>query len=220
MKKRTLYLITCIFLFCQSCQKEEQESSTPSDQEDTITNDSELGILIKNVTLHDGSYDDIVDNGHCFSINFPYSVRLNSELHTINSVDDYNLLFFEDTIELQFPVTITFSDYSVEIITSQERLSLISESCNTNDEDIECIDFIYPFEVSTFDSNKNLIATTAVEHDFMLFEMMNTQDENIMSIHYPINLLLHNGQTHNASHNTDLLNAITTVGTSCDENDI
>ncbi|WP_152537405.1 hypothetical protein [Aquimarina pacifica] len=218
MRKLIPYFIVSLFIFCQACQKEEQEIIVPID-DNTIPKNSELGVLIKNTVLHDGSYDDIVDHSNCFSINLPYSIQLNSELFTINSIEDYLQLSNGDDIKIQFPVTITFSNHLQENVTNQTTLDLFSANCIEDDEDIECIDFVYPFQISSFDSTKNQLATLNIAHDLMLFELMDDTNDNILSINYPINLISHTGQTHNTLHNTDLLNAIKTVGMECDEND-
>lgn len=211
-------LVSYIFLLI-SCQKEERELIDPS-LDETISQDSRLSGLMKNVVTHDGSFDDLIDKGNCYSINVPYFIVLNGEALEINSKDDYNKINESDVIEIQFPIRITTHEYKEEFIETIIALEVLASSCKAEDDDIECIDFVYPFSVSTFNANTNVLSTVEVFHDAQVFEFMNTIDiHTVMSINYPIQLLLHNGEHATAGHNEELLSSILDFVASCDEND-
>ncbi len=209
----------CGMILLSSCQKEEREFIDPN-TDNTIPRDSQLAKLMKNVVIHDGSFDDIIDQGNCFSINLPYSVVLNKEVFTITKLDDYASILVSDVVEIQFPIRITLADHTERAVANDAELKTFTKDCMANDDDIECIDFKYPILLSTFDSVTNQLKTLEVNHDAQMFEFMsNVKNTVSVSINYPIDLLLHNGQSIDAQHNSELLSAITEVSNACDEND-
>ncbi len=207
------------FVCCISCQEEESETIAPT-IDNTIPRDSQLAGLMKNVVIHDGSFDNIVDNGNCLSINLPYNILLNGEPLVIDDITDYTFISETDVVEIQFPITITLFDYQELVIENKPQLDILVTSCEIDDVDIECIDFVYPIVFSTFDSRTNQFDTLSVVHDSEMFKFMTDLDsETLISINYPINLTLHNGQNTEALHNNDLLSAIVSVVSACDEDD-
>lgn len=218
MNKLILYCYVIIGIFLFACQKEERELINSEDT--TIPKDSQLARLIKNVVTHDGSYDDVVDNSNCFSINLPYTVILNGNEILIEKIEDYNNLLNSSVIEIQFPIRITLFNYREEFIVDKEMLDFFVKSCNVIDDDIECIDFIYPLRFSIFNSTTNQLKTIDIEHDAMLFKFITSLDDTIsVSANYPINTVLYTGQTHGVQHNEDLISSIINVATLCNEND-
>ncbi len=202
-----------------SCQEEEREFIDPN-IDNTIAIDSQLAKLMRNVVMHDGSYDDIVDQGNCYSIQLPYTVLVNGEEFTVNQIADYQQISNTDSIEIQYPIRITLYDYSEQMIGNDAELKVYIDQCQTDDEDIECIDFLYPIRLSTFNNRSNDLNSIILNHDSELFLFMSNMDNNTsMSVNYPINLLLHNGQNVDAQHNSGLLEAISNVVSACDEND-
>ncbi len=219
MEKKILYLLAVGMILFVSCQEEEEVVIDPT-IDNTILRGSQLESLMKKVVIHDGSFDDVVDGGNCFSINLPYTILQNGEEHLINELSDYQGLFDTDIIEIQFPITITLFDHSEEIVNTTSNLVDFANMCQVNDDDIECVDFLYPIRLSTFDSRSNTFSSLDIGHDSGMFEFMSNVDENTsVSINYPINLQLHNGQKVGAQHNSDLLKIILDVVSVCDEND-
>lgn len=219
LRKCFLVMMSCCFLFTFSCQEEEQEIIDPT-IDNTIPQSSQLAGLMRNIVTHDGSFDDIVDGGNCFSINYPYVIMLNSEPLVINKIEDYDQLEEADNIQIQFPITITRDDHVSEIIENDAALRNLADTCKIEDEDIECVDFVYPFRFATFDANNNSISTIEVLHDAQVFGFMDDLNENtVVAITYPIQLLLSNGEVLMIAHNTDLLSGILDFRASCDEND-
>ncbi len=219
MKNWSIFFFVSIMILLVSCQEEEQERINP-DLDNTIPKDSELASLMRKVVTHDGSFDDIVDSGNCFSINLPYTILLNEKEFIVTTINDYQKIATSDVIEIRFPVTITLYNHTRKIIENRARLAVFSNSCKVDDDDIECIDFVYPIMFSTFNNNTNRLNTIEVGHDSQMFDFMSAVNDNTsVSINYPINLLLHNGQNVDTSHNIDLLHAIMDVASACEEND-
>ncbi|MBW1296925.1 hypothetical protein [Aquimarina litoralis] len=219
LRKCFLMMMLGCLLLTISCQEEEQEIIDPT-IDNTIPQSSQLVGLMKNIVTHDGSFDDIVDGGNCFSINLPYMIIRNSEPLVINKIEDYNQLQVSDNIQIQFPITITRDDHVSEIIENDAALRNLADTCQIEDEDIECVDFVYPFRFATYDSNNNIIGTTEVFHDAQVFGFMGNLNANtVVAINYPIRLLLSNGEFLDIAHNTDLLSGILAFQASCEEND-
>ncbi len=217
--KKILYILIAGMIFFSSCQEEEREIIDPN-IDNTIPKDSQLAKLMRNVVIHDGSFDDIVDSGNCYSINLPYSLLVNGEEFIVNEINDYQKLSNTDIIEIQYPIVITMFDYSEEIISNDTELKIYIEQCQIDDEDIECIDFLYPIQVSTFNNRSNELNSIVLNHDSEMYLFMSKMDNNIsVSMNYPISLLLYNGQSVDVQHNSGLLETISRVASACDEND-
>ncbi len=218
MKKICCLLIFGMLLFV-SCQEEEREIIDPN-IDDTIPKDSQLAKLMKNVVTHDGSFDDIVDSGHCFSINLPYTIIRNGNNVTIQNANQYQSLTMTDVLEIQFPITITLFDHTEVVIQNINGLKGYADDCMPIDDDIECIDFVYPMQLSVFDVSTNRFSTVDVGHDSQMFIFMSDLDDNTkVSINYPIGLVTHNGQNISAQHNSGLLEIILDTASACEEND-
>ncbi len=219
MKNWILHFHVITILLLASCQKEEREFIDPN-IDNTIPRNSQLTDLMKNVVTHDGSFDDVIDKGHCFSVNYPYVISLNGQNVEVTEGFNYERISATDVIAIQFPITITRADHTEKIIESEITLEQVGRDCKADDDDIECIDFVYPIMISTFNNNTNRLNTIEVGHDSQMFTFMKEVDNTVsVSVNYPINLLLHNGQGVVARHNTELLSNITEAASSCNEND-
>jgi hypothetical protein len=212
--------VSCAF-FMISCQEEERELIDSTLDNNAIPKDSQLAKLMRNIVIHDGSYDDLVDGGNCYSINLPYFIIRNiTEEIIIDEIEDYNRLNQSDDIKIKFPITVTRDNHLEEIIENDIELQLLANSCETQDDDIECVDFVYPFRFATFNSDNNIISTIEVIHDAQVFGFMENLDEStVVAINYPIRLLLSTGEYLDATHNDELLSRILAFETSCEEND-
>jgi len=210
-------LIVQLF-FLLGCQQEERVIVTPP--EDAIEKNSELAITMKRVVTHDGSYDDIVDKGNCYSIDLPYDIVRNGELYTIESAADYNTILPDDDIQISFPITVTTHQHQQVLVTSNSALDILSSTCTVNDDDIECIDFSYPIKIAVFNNETNEMSVEVIEHDSRFYNFMeNLEEHTLISITYPIELLRYDSNILDATHNEELLQEITQVIDACDEMD-
>ncbi|WP_369998759.1 hypothetical protein [Winogradskyella sp.] len=227
--KTTLYLLLILLAF-SSCRKEETEFIQEPEEEVLVAN-SNIADLILRTSSNDGSIDNIVDRANCFDIAFPYSVNANGVDITLNSQNDYlaiECIFDEsdsdtDTIDINYPVTIVFADFSEITINNSTELTNYANNCNgenESDDDIECLDFQYPIEASTFNPNNELLETVILQNDNDLYDFVQDIDsETIVSVDFPITVILADNSEISISNFTELENTIATAINSCDEDD-
>ncbi len=217
-------------LLLTSCQEEIIEI-TQEAPEDIFSVNSEVATLMKSTATNDGSKDNIVDGSSCFNVVLPVHIFVNSLEIIVDEEEDFEIIEaifdeFEDdhdSIEFAFPIKIILADFSEIIIENQARLEEYRNTCggdNEPDDDIECIDFHYPISFSLFNSQNNLIDTKIVENDRdMYLFIKNITASDIVSITFPIEVIL-TDKTVLTLHNLDeLKEAIKNAENSCDEDD-
>ncbi|MGB1313487.1 MAG: hypothetical protein ACPG54_07550, partial [Bizionia paragorgiae] len=184
--------ILALFIF-SSCQDEIVEVTLPNNQ-DTINANTNLSNLLSNVSALNGSVDDSVDNASCFTMTLPVTIEVNGTVIVITSVEDYEAFeavfdALEDTISIQFPITIVFNDYTEVVISNQEDLDVLVEAC-LNDDDyedaIDCIDFQYPIVFSVYNSNFQVTDTVTIQDDESLHHFIEDLEGGILaSLNFP-----------------------------------
>lgn len=214
-----------LILALVSCQKEFVDIREP-DKSVTITADDPVADLILKVVLKDGSYDNIIDRCSEISIKFPYSILIEDQTYTIDSQEDIDIIkldhFFErDDIEIVYPITISYRDYSEETLTNEDELDEIQELYNTelSDDDIECLDFIYPIEIALYNAVKQITDVVTVDNDAEMHNIFEDIDELFVEISYPIELELLSGEKISVVNNFQLEDEISQIIDSCDEED-
>lgn len=223
-----LYLLVATSLI--SCRTEETEFiETPT--EDTIQPNSFIANLMMRTTSNDGSVDNIIDYANCFTVQLPVSVNVNGIQLEINSANDYNAIeyiFDEfdddiDTLIISYPITIVLEDYTEVVISSDSELTSYASNClgeNVIDDDIECLDFIYPISASVFNINNELIDTVYLNNDYELYMFINQIDSSdIVSLNFPITIVLFDNSQLVIHSLTELEVAIINYDDSCDEDD-
>ncbi len=213
-----------------SCQEEFEPLPEEGIEQEAIAANSTTAKLIENTTSNDGSFDNIVDESSCFNIKFPYAVKVNGIELTINSHEDLDAIeeVFdaleedEDILDIIFPITISLADYAEITLDGIEDLRELAQECKEDgdDDDIECIDFVYPITVYTFDLNNEETGNVSVEgdKDLRLF-FAGLDDNDLISIGFPITLKLYDGSTMVVDSNAALANAIENAKEMCDEDD-
>lgn len=233
--KKLLNLATCLMLLIgalafTSCQEEFEEINTSSTQGESFKANSSTAQLLEDTSSRDGSFDNIVDGSSCFSLNFPYTVNVNGLDITIDSKEDLHLIEeifdeFEDDIDeidIFFPITVTLPDFSVIEIESAEALVDLARDCieGGDDRDIECIDFAYPITFFTFDLDNTQTGSVTIESDEQLRRFFHElEDEDIVSIEYPITLIKYDGTEIQVNNNTELAATLEMAKDICDEDD-
>lgn len=215
-----------LILFLASCQKEAFEESKPP-AEVVITNTSPVTQLIQRVTLNDGSSDNIIDHSSCASVTLPVTVVVNGQKITINSEEDFDLVEniiddSEDDVEIIFPVTVTLADHTTMTINSEDELEALTKDCKEGgqDDDIECVDFQYPFSISIYNSDNQVsdVVTIADDKDFYEF-LDDLEDNDLVSINFPIVMVTFQGNEVEVNDNEELKETIQSVLGECDEDD-
>lgn len=213
-----------------SCQEEFEPLPEDEAQEEAINASSSTAKLIEDTCSNDGSFDNIVDESSCFNINFPYTVKVNGVELTIESIENLDMIedIFdaleedEDVLDIIFPITITMADYSEITINGIEDLRALAKECKEggDDDDIECIDFVYPITLYTFDLNNEETGNVTVESDKDLRRFFAGLDNNdLISMDFPVKLKLYDGTEMTVNSNAELAAAIENAKELCDEDD-
>lgn len=213
-----------------ACQEEFEEINTSDTQGESFQATSSTAMLMEKTAFKDGSFDNIVDGSSCFALNFPYSVNVNGLDITIDSLEDLRLIeeIFdkfeedEDVLEILFPITITLADHTEITINNKEELAELARQCieGGGDDDIECIDFVYPITLYTFDINRQQIGKETINTDRELryfFEELD--DSDFVSLEFPVTLIKFDGTEIQVNSNAELAAALEAAKDACDEDD-
>ena len=220
--------LSMAILFFASCQEEFEEVS--SNQEETITVGSSVANLMANTSAQDGSFDNIVDQASCFAIQFPYTVEVANIQITIDALEDLRTIeaLFdefdddEDLLAIVFPITIVYEDFSELVIENAEQLRQLASECveGGDDDDIECIDFVYPITLFTFDINQQQTGDVEINSDKELRRFLNNaQPGEIVSIDFPILMKKFDGTEIEIVNNAQLAMVLNQAKDECDEDD-
>ena len=218
-----------LVLGLSSCQ-EEYEEVGGVEQEQNIAAGSDAAILIQKASSLDGSFDNIVDGASCFALQFPYVVNVNGVDINIDSKEDLDLIeeiFDElddddDILDIVFPITITFSDYSQITVQNKEELVVLARECleGGDDDDIECVDFVYPITLFTFVIDEQQSSEVEVKNDEDMRKVFAALEDNLLvSIGFPITLKKYDGTKVVVESNAELVATLEMAKNECDEDD-
>ena len=228
--KNLVYLPFLVLMLMMSCQNEETEIINPSNN-DIIEGDSVAANLMSRMATNDGSVDNIIDYANCLEVVLPVTVTANGITITIQSVADYSQLENildaftndDDAVDITFPITVILNDYTEIIITSQQQLEELIDDCvgeNEDDDDIECIDFVYPVSFSIYNTDFQVIDTVTINDDEALYDFLEDLDGPILaSLDFPVSLVTASGETVVVNSNQELEVAISDADGTCDEDD-
>lgn len=233
MKKTYKILVFILFtlaLLLMSCRNEELELIEPDTQEVLAAN-SDAAALIQRTSMKDGSPDNIIDRASCFEVQLPVTVIANGieiEVITEEDFDEIEDIFDEleddeDMLEIIFPITVILNDFTEETINSMDEFERLASSCGdegAEDDDIECIDFKYPFRISVFNPNNEVVETVVIENDRQLYRFVERiEDNDIVRIIFPITLVLADGVEIVINSLDALEDALENAIDDCDEDD-
>lgn len=221
-----LFMVAINFTSCQ----EEFEVLPNDEEQEAISASSSTALLIEKTSSNDGSYDNIVDGTSCFAVQFPYTVEIHGVEITINAIEDLRAIeeIFdaidtdEDFLEILFPITITSEDFSDIVINSKEELRALAEECKEGgtDDDIECIDFVYPITMYTFNIRLEKTGSVEINSDRELKRFFHERGENdLISIDFPVTLKLYDETEVVVNSNEELARTIEAAKDACDEDD-
>ncbi|WP_289061663.1 hypothetical protein [uncultured Zobellia sp.] len=221
--------LLALLMALTACQDEEPFEES-IDAEKTLTVDSATLELLKEAVSNDGSYDNIVDGASCFDIQFPYTVVVNNERLTIDSMEGLQVLEefldaledFNSTMDIVFPVTVTMADYTEVTVGSREDLEKLVTQCVEGgaDADIECVDLVYPATVFTYNPDFQQTASVTVAHDAELRRFFaGLEDTDLVSFDYPVTLIYLDGTEVVVNSNTEISSILEQAKKACDEDD-
>ncbi|RFN58625.1 hypothetical protein DZ858_00670 [Marixanthomonas ophiurae] len=206
-----------------SCQKEETEFIDETDQDETITSNSTLANLLIRTSQNPGSNDDIIDGNSCTQVKYPATVIANGQKVILESEADISLIqdIFDqfpndtDTLEIVFPITLILQDFSEVEINDQAELNALIAACQGESE-IGCIDFAYPITIFTYNSNDEQTGTVTINSDIELYLLLfNLDSDDIISIDFPISVILEDGTTVEVNSNQELEDLL--ANANCDD---
>lgn len=229
MKPLLIILLGLLFVMT-SCRTEDDLTIDPP-VEETLAANSIIANLMSKTSLNDGSFDNIIDNASCLSIQLPVTVTVNGTTLTITDTSGYQdiediLDLFDDdvdTVVITYPITVILTDFSTLVVNDDSELAALAVNCNGDnqyDDDIECIDFQYPITASVFNANNDLINTITINNDNEMYNFIEDLDDYAaVTINFPITIILADGTTQTISNIQELENAIETAEDTCDEDD-
>lgn len=222
--KELLIALTALLLFT-GCQDEFIEIEELDKQVTISASDSVAGLILK-TARKDGSFDNIIDKCSEISIKFPYSITVKGERVNIISIEDIEELkqeyyHFRNAIIINYPVTVSFSDYSEVVLSNPGELHVIQNQYNEDldDDDIECIDFIYPIEISIYNTEFQHYDFVVAANDEDIHDVFSDIDDLIVEIKYPFLMRTLDGDTLVVNNTQQLENGIIRAMDDCDEDD-
>lgn len=213
------FLIICSLLL-GACQSEEYEVLT-EESEASFTAGSEFYNLVERSSMHDGSNDDELDESPCFSLRFPYDVEVAGvEIKIASAVDLEVVLESIDEIgseefSLQFPITLTLSNYENVTISDPEEFEEFQDACGDAIEEdeapITCVEIEYPVKLFVYNTNTQQTNSANIANKQQLYVFLQNKGSNeVFNFEYPITVL-YNGTTElDVNNSTDFRNALET----------
>ncbi len=215
-----LVFIFCFGLVLSSCQTDEADSVIEIDDEQTITVNSVLTRMLISASQNNGSADDIIDGSSCMSVVFPFTAIVNSQQLIIGSLDDLDMvqaIFDEypddrDTVDVVFPVSVIYEDYSqIEISNQGELISIITNCPNFIEDTYSCMEFVYPISCFVYNSSNEQIGYLTLHNDLDWFDYLNYLHEDlVIAIDYGMTVRF-NGQTMQMLNNQNLIDAFALI---------
>ena len=217
------------FLLLSGCQ-EPIEIIDPIDTETTFDNQSDLFELLYKVTLLDGSLDNILDDGSCVQVILPVDLAFGTETFTIASQDDFQTLAIKmstmglstEELVFQYPIKIKTSHYELLTVSNRDELEEYTDECirDGSDMDIECVDLVYPIDLTTYnklteESSSETVDSDADFHGFL----KNMSSDDLVSFDFPVSLISYEGTDLIASANSELVTTLSSFESACDEQD-
>lgn len=198
---KNLKFITALFLTSlmtlTSCQDEIDNES--GDNPNTNTSNSQTASNLERTSMYDGSFDDFLDGNSCSSILLPVTATVNGTEVTIVNQADYQQVIDilaqfntdEDTVELQFPITITLSNYTQVVVENQLIYDGFIDVCQTltaaGDEAITCVDIDFPITLLTYSLSLEQTGSVVLETEQQLYAYISDfGDDQLFAINYPI----------------------------------
>lgn len=226
---KPVLMLLIILSALTGCQQEADEVILPEPNE-AFSASSNAATLLKKVTLQDGSYDNILDSGSCIALVFPVTVTINGQNYVIHTSDELKQVERildesgedDDELDLQYPVTITLSDYTSVVIHDEDELEAYTDACSEDgfDDDIECIDFSYPIKLTRYNTVTQVSDVLTIQTDEQLYSLMKSlKDDDLVSFVFPVSLEDSQGSQHTASNVEELEQIIEDAEDDCDEDD-
>ncbi len=109
------------------------------------------------------------------------------------------------------------------VVNNRDELEVWTEQCEKGlieDDDIECIDFVYPITIAFYDSGREQLFNYTISSDSSLFALLSISGPgDYFSIEFPVQMVLSDGMVLTANDNDELEDIIDMAEDICDEED-
>lgn len=224
----TMALLFLMLTFLSSCQEEKFEI-TDTSNDSLITAQTETAVLVRRVASKSGSDDDILDGSSCMSLVFPIEIVVNGKKIAIDSHEEFEELedlieiSFEhhDSVRIAFPIKVILNDHTELNINSQAELEEYQEQCDEiEDDDIECLDFVYPITISVYNSDNQVSDVITIHDDKEFYNLfVNLESSVLLSLNYPIKLTTYDSMEITVNSNAELKSYLHEYEDACKEDD-
>ncbi len=214
MKTIKLFSAAILMSFLSfSCQDEINDEN--GENPNTNTADSQTASNLVRTSMYDGSFDDFLDGVSCSSILLPVTATVNGTQVTIVSQSDYQQVLTilgqftndNDTVTLQFPLTVRLSNYTEVVVTNQTEYNALINACEqleaAGEDAISCLDINFPMTILTYSLNFDQTGSVVIESQQQLYNYMNSlSNDELFAVSYPIGITFSNGTS--ATINSDV----------------
>lgn len=211
---RKFIIILTFALLGAACEKDSLAvKDTPADN--LVSNPELTGRLLR-MAQNPTALDNVADNTSCFALQFPFTVIANGETVTVISAAGYAQIQAildesntdDDTVVLQFPVAVTYADYTEATFATQAQFDAAVANC-TGSVELACMGLSYPLSIKTYNSKNQLAQTFSLAGKKALHSFLKDMAfYDAVSITYPVSFTTPNGAALAISSNAELDAAI------------
>jgi hypothetical protein len=225
MKNYILFLIIVLFGGFNSCQKEDNNQSTTTQN---LTKASTLTSLVSRVCQYPTYKDNVIDGTSSFAVLLPVTVTVNATIVTLLDSNYYQTIkdikneysTDDDVIHFSFPIRLKYKNYQEVVVNTQEQYDNFFASSSSDDDfnEIECIDFNFPMVINTYNSVTQTPNTITITSNSQFFNFIGSLSvDDIYNIVYPLSLTNSNGENNVYTSNTELQAGIENVIDDCND---
>jgi hypothetical protein len=219
MKKIVVFALMCII--CISCETESH--IIKNEPQDNILNNPALKSKLLRVSQYKTAVDNVIDGTSCFAVNLPVTVVVNDQPVIIDDAADYQQVrdILEasaddtDSVLIQFPITVTYADYTEQPIANQPEFNNAVAGCQSSME-LSCMQLLYPLEIKAYDFDNQFAEVFTIGNKRALFRFLNQQSNyGAVSFAYPLTLNNPDGTGISIADNTLLESTIDSYTQEC-----
>lgn len=212
-------LVLTALLTFTSCQDEidNENGQNPN----TNNSNSETASNLERTSMYDGSFDDFLDGVSCSSILLPIVATINGTQISIITQSDYQTVINifgqftndNDTVTLQFPLSVRLSNYSEVTVANQSEYNAIMNACEvleaTGKDAINCLHIDFPITILAYSLIFEQTGSVVIQSEQQLYTYMNNMnDAELFAVNYPITATLSNNSTVSLTSDLDLQTSI------------
>lgn len=226
--KKYLSIVVLLFLF--SCQSEIEEQD--SNIQETVTSISPLTTYLQRVAMVKTVQDNIIDGSSYCTIKLPYTVIVNNEQISVNTVADYQKVLDninasatdDDDVKINFPVTMVYYNYTEKFLPAKADFDTLIDYWNLYPDllsKINGLNINYPITINVYNSINQIASSQSIQNDQAFFNFIKKLNSSqYISLQYPILIEDYNYQTKSITNNLEFENAIKYAIDNCPENNI